>query len=89
MNGHDRDMATAEDCNPSLAFVLEKGQFLGKGIDLVEGRKIKGAAQRHPASSSLKLAAISQPSQGVADAHTVAINALKSKQTLELTMLLH
>ena len=57
----DRNVATAENCDASLAFVLEKSQFLGKCVNPVEGRKIKGTAQRHPAIYKTKLAVISRP----------------------------
>ena len=59
MNRHDRDVPTTKNCDPSFAFVLEKSQFLGKCVNPVKGRKIKGTAQRHPAIVKLKLAAMS------------------------------
>ena len=42
MDRNHRHVATAQDGNPAFAPVLEHGQFLGKGVDPAQCRKIKG-----------------------------------------------
>ena len=45
VDGDHGNMTTSEDGNPPCSLVLEQGQFLGKGVDPVHCRKIKGSAQ--------------------------------------------
>ena len=41
VNGHHRNMAASEDGDAPLTLVLKQGQFLSKGVDLVQCRKIE------------------------------------------------
>jgi hypothetical protein len=51
-------MAAAEDGDAALAAVLQHRQFLGQGVNPVEGRQIKRPGQRTPPADSSKLAVV-------------------------------
>jgi hypothetical protein len=61
MNRYHRHMATAEHGNAALAFVLQEGKLLGKGIDPIKVREIQRLTQGHPHDDGSKLAVVIDP----------------------------
>jgi len=46
MNRHHRNVAGAQDGDPSLAGVLQQCKLLGQGVDPIKSRQIKGPGHR-------------------------------------------